>query len=437
MLIHDYLEKYSIIYSDRVAIKDMATSTILTYKELYNECLPKSRHIKEELVFIDSTNMLSMALDMVSCMLAVKPFYLLKPIAPFNVPDNLKKEKEFILNHFKPKNNALAIRISSGSTSSSPKYFYATQEDRISHSLVINKRLEITNEDSIICLCTPIYFGLGDSAFLRSLLAGATFLLSSSYDKDVNFKYLFTEKPSVVFSRSSYLSDFVHSAYAKNNILPNIRVWDAGGSNLNYLDAVMLENNILATGKVIQHCNRADSSDPHMCYLTEPQDKRLRTVGKYSEVKIIDDELLIKKSVVIPSLDNTQKFTGDWYHTEDLAKIDEDGYLIITGRKKLLINLGYASINPIEVEEEVLKYPNINDVACLGLKEDGIEKLILLLVTKNRKKVNETLFNKNLANSLNTSIHSFLYLKELPYLKSGKLDRVLLQNKLDVYFQNN
>jgi len=44
------------------------------------------------------------------------------------------------------------------------------------------------------------------------------------------------------------------------------------------------------------------------------------------------------------------KFNGDWYNIGDFGRIDEDGYLVLTGRKKLLISLGGRDINPLEVE---------------------------------------------------------------------------------------
>jgi len=55
-----------------------------------------------------------------------------------------------------------------------------------------------------------------------------------------------------------------------------------------------------------------------------------------------------------------------WFPTGDLARIDADGSLIITGRSKDLIKSGGEWINPTEIEEIVGRHPDVGQVAVIG-----------------------------------------------------------------------
>src|SRR5690606_38473110 len=55
-----------------------------------------------------------------------------------------------------------------------------------------------------------------------------------------------------------------------------------------------------------------------------------------------------------------------WFHTGDLARIDEHGNLTITGRAKDLIKSGGEWINPAEIEEIVGRIPGVSLAAVIG-----------------------------------------------------------------------
>ncbi|MCK1394473.1 class I adenylate-forming enzyme family protein [Bradyrhizobium sp. 1] len=69
-----------------------------------------------------------------------------------------------------------------------------------------------------------------------------------------------------------------------------------------------------------------------------------------------------------------------WYHTGDLAKSDPSGYLTITGRIKELIIRGGQNIAPAEIEEVVVKYPQVKDCAVVSLKHATLGEVPCLFV---------------------------------------------------------
>jgi long-chain acyl-CoA synthetase len=61
---------------------------------------------------------------------------------------------------------------------------------------------------------------------------------------------------------------------------------------------------------------------------------------------------------------------GGWFHSGDMARVDEDGYFFIVDRKKDLIIRGGYNVYPREVEEVLYEHPKIREAAVLGIPHD-------------------------------------------------------------------
>jgi long-chain acyl-CoA synthetase len=61
---------------------------------------------------------------------------------------------------------------------------------------------------------------------------------------------------------------------------------------------------------------------------------------------------------------------GGWFHTGDMARVDEDGYFFIVDRKKDLIIRGGYNVYPREVEEVLYEHPKVREAAVLGVPHD-------------------------------------------------------------------
>ncbi len=121
---------------------------------------------------------------------------------------------------------------------------------------------------------------------------------------------------------------------------------------------------------------------------TALKESRLRSVGKPMpdvEIGIMDErnkilapgeegEICVRSNRVMKGYYNQADATSTaiidgWLHTGDVGKVDEGGYLFITGRKKDLIIRGGENISPGEIENVLEEHPKIDEAAVIGVPD--------------------------------------------------------------------
>lgn len=100
-----------------------------------------------------------------------------------------------------------------------------------------------------------------------------------------------------------------------------------------------------------------------------------------------DGEVLAKSNVVLSGYWNqpeeTERTQGDgWMHTGDGGHIDEEGYLVISDRKKDVIITGGENVSSVEVEDVVFGHPEVAEVAVIGIPHPKWGETILALVVR-------------------------------------------------------
>ena len=115
---------------------------------------------------------------------------------------------------------------------------------------------------------------------------------------------------------------------------------------------------------------------------------KIGSVGKAlpeTEIKIAEDgEVLIKGDHVMKGYYNNKKATNDtiineWLHTGDVGKIDSEGYLYITGRKKeIYVSSAGKNIAPLVIEETMKSISMVSQCFLVGDNRNYCTALITL-----------------------------------------------------------
>jgi long-chain acyl-CoA synthetase len=63
---------------------------------------------------------------------------------------------------------------------------------------------------------------------------------------------------------------------------------------------------------------------------------------------------------------------GGWFHSGDMARVDEDGYFFIVDRKKEMIIRGGYNVYPREIEEVLYEHPAVSEAAVVGVADEAL-----------------------------------------------------------------
>jgi fatty-acyl-CoA synthase len=117
-------------------------------------------------------------------------------------------------------------------------------------------------------------------------------------------------------------------------------------------------------------------------------------------------------------------FQGGWFHSGDLATIDEEGFITVVDRKKDMIKSGGENVASREVEEMIYRLPAVSEVAVIGVPHPKwVEAVAAVIVVKAGQSLSEQEVidhcNKNMAGF--KAPKSVVFAESLPKNPSGKL----------------
>jgi long-chain acyl-CoA synthetase len=81
----------------------------------------------------------------------------------------------------------------------------------------------------------------------------------------------------------------------------------------------------------------------------------------------------------MPAL-NRDAFRDGRFRTGDLGRLDREGRLYITGRRKLLIEVGGYKVDPVEVQDVLCAHPKVREAVVVGVPANGGEAVKAVVV---------------------------------------------------------
>ncbi|MEH7418523.1 fatty acid--CoA ligase [Neobacillus drentensis] len=124
-----------------------------------------------------------------------------------------------------------------------------------------------------------------------------------------------------------------------------------------------------------------------------------------------------------------------WYHSGDIGRMDEEGYLYVNDRVDDMIISGGENIYPREVEDVLHAHPGVLDVAVVGQPDDRWGETVTAFIVKKNPAVMEQELDEYCKNSDQLANYKrprkYVFCESLPRNASGKIQKFVLRKQLE------
>jgi long-chain acyl-CoA synthetase len=247
------------------------------------------------------------------------------------------------------------------------------------------EKFELERNDVILGLLPFNYllgFGL---VILLPIWTGATIAILPHFSSKSILETIEREKATMLigvpasFNAMAMIDEETIKAYD----LSSLRVVLSAGAKSSALFMDMLEKKFHLTA-----CEIYGLTELIIVTMGAIRDRKLGTAGKpLAELKVLDKngqevprgtvgEAVARAHWMMKEYYKSPELTGrvlrdGWFHTGDLVKLDEDGYLdFIEKTSSIIVPSGGVKILPAAVEEVLLRHPAIAETACIGVLDD-------------------------------------------------------------------
>ena len=274
----------------------------------------------------------------------------------------------------RPDPREIAVLLPSSGTTGLPKLVELTHRALVAN-LVQTQIPYPTGEDERLLGLAPFFHSMGLSCVLHHGLAnGATVVTLARFEMEALFRAMAEHRVTQALVPPPLLMAFAHADVD----LPALRMLGVGGAPVT---AAQEEAAVDRLGVLVAQGYGMTEAAPliSVAPLAEPARVRHGTAGVLlpgTEAQAVDGELWIRGPQLFSGYRDNPEATAatidaaGWLHTGDLAEIDADGYVTLTGRAKELIKVSGFQVAPAELEAVLLGHPAIADACVAGVPDE-------------------------------------------------------------------
>lgn len=295
----------------------------------------------------------------------------------------------------------LAVLLFTSGTEGHPKGVMLTHNNIIASERAYCATLNINWTDTVL-MPAPLSHATG---FMHGITApfmvGARSVLMDIFEPERCLEMIEQEGCTCIMGATPFACDILKAMHSRTYNLSTLRFFLCGGTTI----PGILVRDFHKAGIPLLSVYGSTESAPHAIVL--PEDSLIRQVNTDGaavigvEIKVVDN-----KKISLPNYKEGEEasrgpnvFVGyydepeltaqaldddGWYYSGDYCRIDNAGYIKITGRKKDVIVRGGENISSRELEDILLQHPDISDAAVVGMPDQRLgERSCAYIVLKN------------------------------------------------------
>lgn len=344
-----------------------------------------------------------------------------------------------------------AVLFTSG-TEGLPKGVMLTHNDILASERAYCARLNLTWQD-VFMMPAPLGHATG---FLHGVTApfliGARSVLLDIFTPDACLALLEQQRCTCMLGATPFVYDLLNLLEKQPADLSALRFFLCGGTTIPKKVARECQQRGI---KLLSVYGSTESSPHAVVNLDDPLSRFMHTDGYAAagvEIKVVDDA----RKILPPGCEGEEASRGPnvfmgyfdepeltaraldeegWYYSGDLCRMDETGYIKITGRKKDIIVRGGENISSREVEDILLQHPKIHDACVVAMPDERLGErscaYVVLKAPHHSLSLEEVVafFSRKRVAKYKYPEH-IVVIEKLPRTASGKIQKFLLRKDI-------
>lgn len=285
----------------------------------------------------------------------------------------------------RPDADALAQLMFTSGTSGEPKAVMHTSNTIVSSAREYARWIGLTGEDKVFMASplahqTGFIYGVVLAWFLKTQLA-----LQDLWSAPAAARNIEAQRATFTMASTPFLSDLANDASVTREQLHSLRIFVCAGAPI---PPEIVRRATDRLGFSVLSCwGMTENGGVTIARPGDPPEKVFETDGKAidgMEVRVVDadgrplppgetGDLLVRGMANFvgylkrPELNDTD--AEGWFRTGDLARMDADGYIRITGRSKDVVIRGGENIPVIEIENVLYRHPGVMEAAIVAMPD--------------------------------------------------------------------
>lgn len=344
-----------------------------------------------------------------------------------------------------------AVLFTSG-TEGLPKGVMLTHNNILASERAYCARLNLTWQD-VFMMPAPLGHATG---FLHGVTApfliGARSVLLDIFTPDACLALLEQQRCTCMLGATPFVYDLLNVLEKQPADLSALRFFLCGGTTIPKKVARECQQRGI---KLLSVYGSTESSPHAVVNLDDPLSRFMHTDGYAAagvEIKVVDDA----RKTLPPGCEGEEASRGPnvfmgyfdepeltaraldeegWYYSGDLCRMDEAGYIKITGRKKDIIVRGGENISSREVEDILLQHPKIHDACVVAMPDERLGErscaYVVLKAPYHSLSLEEVVafFSRKRVAKYKYPEH-IVVIEKLPRTASGKIQKFLLRKDI-------
>ncbi|EMR9946576.1 medium-chain fatty-acid--CoA ligase [Escherichia coli] len=344
-----------------------------------------------------------------------------------------------------------AVLFTSG-TEGLPKGVMLTHNNILASERAYCARLNLTWQD-VFMMPAPLGHATGfPHGVTAPFLIGARSVLLDIFTPDACLALLEQQRCTCMLGATPFVYDLLNVLEKQPADLSALRFFLCGGTTIP--KKVARECQQLGI-KLLSVYGSTESSPHAVVNLDDPLSRFMHTDGYAAagvEIKVVDDA----RKTLPPGCEGEEASRGPnvfmgyfdepeltaraldeegWYYSGDLCRMDEAGYIKITGRKKDIIVRGGENISSREVEDILLQHPKIHDACVVAMPDERLGErscaYVVLKAPHHSLSLEEVVafFSRKRVAKYKYPEH-IVVIEKLPRTASGKIQKFLLRKDI-------